>query len=305
MLFSVSYGGLWGQRRLDMKAFIAKAGALGYSAVELMGKRPHLSVLDTSPRDVAELREAAERAGVEIGTIAGYTNFTMGRDTEVPGVEMQVAYVRQLASLAQQLGAKILRVFTGYVVQTDSFQRDWEICVQAVRECAAVAGDYGVTLGVQNHHDVGVGVDSYIEFLDDVGHPNCRAMFDPWAPALHGDDLRTCARRLAPRMVQTTLADYVRLPRHQYVPGLINYRRLEDAVRAVPVGEGFQDLDAFFAGLREGGFDGYVAYEMCSPVRGGGGEENLDRTAKLSLDAIERLIAGRGEPGSGGSGSMR
>lgn len=291
-LFSVSYAGLWGQQRLDLKTFIAKAGALGYEAVELMGKRPHLSVLETTPREVSELREAAERAGVRIATIAGYTNFTMGRDTEVPAVEMQVAYVRQLAALAQQLGAKILRVFTGYVVQADSFQRDWDLCVQAVRECAAVAGDYGVILGVQNHHDVGVGVDSYIEFLDDVAHPNCQAMFDPWAPALHGDDLRSCGRRLAPRMVQTTLADYVRLPRYQYQPGLINYRRLDDAVRAVPVGQGFQDLEAFFAGLCEGGFDGYVAYEMCSPVRGGGSEANLDQAARLSLEAIRRLMAG-------------
>ena len=135
-----------------------------------------------------------------------------------------------------------------------------------------MAADQGVILGVQNHHDVGVGVASYCEFLDEVDHPNCRAMFDPWAPALHGDDLKLWARRLAPRMVQTTLADYVRLPRYRYVPGLVNYEKLGDAVRAVPLGDGFLDLDGFFAGLREGGFDGYVAYEMCSPLRGGGGE---------------------------------
>jgi sugar phosphate isomerase/epimerase len=91
-------------------------------------------------------------------------------------------------------------------------------------------------------------------------------------------------------MVQTTLADYVRLPRYRYVPGLVNYERLEDAVRAVPLGEGFLDLDGFFAGLREGGFDGYVAYEMCSPLRGGGGEENLDRAAGTSLETIRRLM---------------
>jgi sugar phosphate isomerase/epimerase len=92
-------------------------------------------------------------------------------------------------------------------------------------------------------------------------------------------------------MVHTTLADYVRLPRYAYLPGLVNYKRLDDMVRAVPLGEGFLDLEGFMAGLREGGFRGYVAYEMCSPLRGGGGEENLDRTARLSLERINRWIA--------------
>ena len=181
-----------------------------------------------------------------------------------------------------------MRVFTGYVTEPEAASSDWDVSVRAVRECAERAGQEGLILGVQNHHDVGVGVDAYVEFLDEVGHPNCRAMFDPWAPALHGEDLRAAAQRLAPRMVQTTLADYVRLPRYAYMPGLVNYRRLEDTVRAVPLGEGFVDLDGFFTGLREGGFDGYVAYEMCSPLRGGGCEGNLDRFAKLALERIRR-----------------
>jgi len=33
-----------------------------------------------------------------------------------------------------------------------------------------------------------------------------------------------------------------------------------------------------------------VAYEMCSPLRGGGSEENLDRTARLSLERINQWI---------------
>ncbi len=289
-LFSVSYAGLWGQHRLDLISFIRKAGRLGYQAVELMGKRPHLSVLDVDGRQVEEIRRTAGEAGVEIATVAGYTNFTMGRGTEVPSVEIQISYVRALARLAEQLGAKIVRIFTGYQSQPEAIQADWDLCVRAVRECSQAAAQHGVILGLQNHHDVGVGVDAFVELLDDVAHPNCRAMFDPWAPALHGADLRASARRLAPRMVQTTLADYVRLPRYAYLPALVNYKRVDDLVRAVPLGEGFVDLDAFFEGLREGGFDGYVAYEMCSPLRGGGGEENLDNAAKASLDKITQLI---------------
>jgi sugar phosphate isomerase/epimerase len=292
VLFSVSYAGAWGQHRLSLVDFLKKAAELKYPAVEIGGKRPHLSVLDYPDEEsLAEVRETALRLGIEVATIAGYTDFTAGRQAaEVPFTEMQVAYVAQLSRIARTLGAKIVRVFSGYYSGPDHYQRDWSMCVAALREAAAVAADYGVILGLQNHHDVGVSVDAFEELLDDVAHPNLRAMFDPWAPALHGEDLYQAARRMAPRMVQTTLADYVRLPRFQYRPDLVNYERLDPpAVRAVPLGEGFLDLDAFFAGLKEGGFTGYVAYEMCSPLRGGGSEANLDSAARKSLNQIQRL----------------
>jgi sugar phosphate isomerase/epimerase len=293
VLFSVSYAGGWGQHRLGVVDFLKKAAALGYPAVELGGKRPHLSVLDyPDENSLAEVRETAARLGIDVATIAGYTDFTSGRQAaEVPFVEMQVAYVAQLARIARTLGAKIVRVFSGYYSGPNDYQRDWTTCVTSLREAAAAAADYGVILGLQNHHDVGVSVDAFEELLDDVGHPNLRAMFDPWSPALHGADLYQAARRLAPRMVQTTLADYVRLERFQYRPDLVNYERLDPpAVRAVPLGEGFLDLAGFFAGLKEGGFGGYVAYEMCSPLRGGGSEANLDNAARKSLQEIRRLI---------------
>ena len=302
-LFSVSYAGLWGQHRLGLEAFIRKAASLGYSAVELMGKRPHLSVLDADGDFLERIESCASSCDIEIATIAGYTNFTGGRSApEVPFVEMQVSYVRKLASIAQRLGAKIVRVFTGYATDPDAYGDDWEKCVRAIRECAALAAEYGVAIGVQNHHDTAISCEAYIEFLHDVDHPNCRAMFDPWAPALNGEDLYESAKALAPLMVQTTIADYVRLKRFTYVPGLVNYRPLADMVRAVPVGEGFLDLTAFFRGLKEGGFNGYVAYEMCSPLRGGGSEANLDSTARLSLERIQELIDGRDPSGDQGEG---
>lgn len=289
VLFSVSYAGLWGQHYHDLKSFIRKAADLGYPAVELMGKRPHLSVVDTDAKLLEDTRQCASELGIEIATIAGYTDFTRGIATEMPFGEMQVAYVRVLAGFARKLGAKIVRVFTGYTNDPESYQEDWAACVKSVRECAEVCAGEGVLLGLQNHHDVGVGVESYIEFLDDVDHENCRAMFDPWSPALHGADLRHWAEILAPRMVQTTLADYVRLQRFAYQPKLVNFKEIPAMVRAVPVGDGFTDLPGFFDGLKARGFDGYVAYEMCSPLRGGGSEENLDRTARLSLEQIREL----------------
>ncbi|MFO1040515.1 MAG: sugar phosphate isomerase/epimerase family protein [Planctomycetaceae bacterium] len=289
-LFSVSYAGFWGQHRLGLIPFLEKAAALGYPAVEIAAKRPHLSVLDFPDLEsIAEVKQAANRLGIEIATLAGYTDFTAGQNAaEVPFVEMQILYVRQLAQLARGLGASVIRVFSGYFTDLANHQADWNKCVVALREAASVAADAGVVLGLQNHHDVGVSVDGFAEFLDDVNHPNLKAMFDPWSIALHGDvDLYAAARRMAPQMVQTTLADYIRIDRFQYRPPLINYQRIDPpAVRAVPLGEGFLKLKEFFAGLKDGGFDGYVAYEICSPIRGGGSEENLDAASRSALERI-------------------
>src|SRR5262249_39342753 len=170
VLFSVSYAGFWGQHRLDLPAFFRKAAALGYPAVEVAGKRPHLSPLD-NPTDesVAPLREAARAAGVRVVTVAGYTDFTAGRHAaEVPFLEMQLAYVAGLCRLARSLGAEVVRVFSGYSPDPDQHQADWDRCVAALRDAAALAADHGVTLGLQNHHDLGAGTDAYVELLDDI-----------------------------------------------------------------------------------------------------------------------------------------
>jgi len=293
-LFTVSYAGFWGQARLSLPEVLHKVKELGYSSVEIMGKRPHLSVVDCSRSDVRSYRALLDELGIQAASVAGYTNFTGGLESRaVPFVEVQLGYIRRLAQFAEILGADVIRIFTGYTVDALSYDQQWNLCVDAVREACDIAAQYGVTIGVQNHHDIGVGVEAYENFLDDVDHPNCRAMFDAWSIAQHGTDLYTWGERMAPRMAQTTIADYVEQPRYHLSTSLSSYQRMPSYLRAVPVGQGFIDYEGFFRGLRKGGFDGYVSFEMCSPVKGGGSLENLDATARASLAAIQRLIEGQ------------
>ena len=60
-------------------------------------------------------------------------------------------------------------------------------------------------------------------------------------------------------------------------------------MQAVPIDEGFIDYRAFLSALHGSGFRGSVAYEICSPVLGGGGIENLDRYAKGFLRFMDSL----------------
>jgi sugar phosphate isomerase/epimerase len=279
-LFSISYGGLWGQAALDLPVFVAKAAALGYRAVMLAGKRPHLSPLDCPPERAAELKAILERAGVTCPVVAAYTDFAGMPAAEVPAVELQLSYIESLCRIGKGLGASVVRVFTAYETDSQPLTAIWNRVVSALREACDRARDYGFTLAIQNHHDVGLHSDALLELLGDVGRANCKLGFDAWSPALRGEELYATAQRLAPYTAITTNADYVRLPRYRYRPELINYERVEpDLVRAVPFGEGFIDYRAFFNGLRDGGFDGIATFEMCSPLRGGGSIENLDKCA--------------------------
>ncbi len=290
-LFSVSYAGLWGQQRLDLAGFVAKAAELGYRSVMLMGKRPHLSAFDTSEADLASLRATLGHHQVRCRAVAGYTDFSPHAAAEVPFAEMQFDYVRTLCRDAAALDATIVRVFTAYENPQTTPATAWNLVVSSLRECADRAVDYGITLAVQNHHDVALHTDALLELLAEVDRPNVRIGFDAWSPALRGENLYEAAKQAAPYTAITTNADYIRLPRYRYRPELVNYERmLPDMVRAVPFGDGFIDYEAFFAGLADGGFEGLANYEMCSPIRGGGSLENLDRCARGYLEWMRQFV---------------
>lgn len=280
-LFSISYAGLWGQAAMGLPAFVRHAAGLGFDTVMLAGKRPHLSPLDADPDTLAAVRRAVDETGVTCRVIGAYTDFAGPVAAEVPFAEMQIAYVESLCRVGATLGANVVRVFTSYESPGVPLQTAWNKTVAALREACDRAAAHGFTVAIQNHHDVAVHTDALLELLADVDRPNAKLGFDAWSPALRGEDVYEAARKAARHTAITTNADYVRLPRSRYRPDLVNYEPAgADLVRAVPFGTGFIDYDAFFNGLKAGGFDGVATYEMCSPVRGGGTVENLDRYAK-------------------------
>lgn len=288
-LFTVTFAGLWGQHRLTLEESIDLVAELGYDGVEVMGKRPHLSPLDYSLDDCKRLREQIDARGIVCSAVAGYTNFTGGLEAgEVPFQDMQVDYVSQLAERAAVLGAQAVRIFTSYERDNMPFFTQWQKNVTAVQECCDRAAEFGVTIGIQNHHDIAVHTKSLDEFLLQVDRPNVAAMWDCWSPYLRGENLADGAKAMAGKMCFTTVADYVILPRAKYIPELVNYENVQPpAVLAVPMGSGDLDYQTFFDALAAEGYDGWVSYEMCSPVRDGGELATLKRYAEQFLDYMK------------------
>lgn len=290
LLHSVSYAGFWGQASLPLDQFIDKAAELGYDGVMLMAKRPHLSVLDYDAKECQRLRGKLEARNLRAICIAGYTNFTADLEHgDIPHREIQTQHVTRLAQMAHELGGNMVRIFTGYESSAAPYGAQWKILVETLRECARRASDYGVIVGVQNHHDLAAGYETLHDLIREINEPNCRAMFDAWAPYLHGADLRAAAQKLAPLTVHTTIADYQVRPRYRYHPAVVNYTPGTPLVQAVPMGQGSIDYRGFLSALWEAGAQPSVAYEMCSPLPTGGSLEALDQCARTFLEYMSQF----------------
>jgi sugar phosphate isomerase/epimerase len=293
-LHSVSYAGFWrGQARLSVEEFLDKAKELGFDGVMLMAKRPHVSVLDYDAAARKALRRKIESLGLELVCLAGYTDFTTGVDKAgIPNVEIQASYVGELAELARDLGTDMVRIFTGYERPGIPFDKQYAMVAEGLKLAGQKAAAHGVTLAVQNHHDIASHHDTMYWLLNEVNLPNVKAAFDPWTPTLQGlnsGQIRAAVLKMKPFIVHTTAAQYVRLQRHHYEHTLTNFLQDDTLIRAVPMERGIIDYTTFFNSLKEIGYRGYIAYEMCEVLDGGGDIENLDRTARDFLEYLKKF----------------
>ncbi|MBC8183281.1 sugar phosphate isomerase/epimerase [candidate division KSB1 bacterium] len=293
-LHSVSYAGVWrGHTRLNVDEFLVKAKELGFDGVMLVAKRPHVSPFDYDDVARKKLKVRIKELGLELTCLAGYTDFTAGVDKPgIPHVEIQATWVGEIAKLARDLGTDMVRIFTGYVREGVPYDKQYGMVVEGLKLAGKKAAEYGVTLAVQNHHDIGLHHDEMYWLLREVNLPNVKAGWDAWSPTLEGlssDKIAASIQKMKPYIVNTIVADYVKMPLFHYEHEHTNYIPEGVHIRAVPVGEGIIDYKTFIGELKKIGYQGYIVYEMCEVLRGGGSIKNLDKTAKIFLDYLKQF----------------
>lgn len=293
-LHSVSYLGIWrGQTALSVDEFLVKAKELGYEGVMLVAKRPHVSPHDYDKAARARLKAKIDSLGLTLVGLAGYTDFTAGIDKPgIPNAEIQAAWVEEIAELAKDLGTNMVRVFTGYERPGIPYDKQYAEVVAGLKMAGKLAAQYDVTLVVQNHHDIALHHDAMYWLLKEVNLPNVMAGWDAWSPVLEGlskEKLRQSILKMKPYIVNTIAADYQAHPRFTYENNLTNYSAQQPVMRAVPMGQGIIDYKTWFGTLREIGYQGWVVYEMCEVLDGGGSTENLDKTARIFLEYMKQF----------------
>ena len=297
-LYSITYGGVWYRGdALTLEQVIGRAKRFGYQGVEIDGKRPHGNPLDMPKARCRQLRDLAHDQGIEIYAVSGNNDFS----SPIPEHrEAQLLYARELMRMTADLGAKIMRVFLGWPGvtllpqgggrydfaqdvwkaehQDFSEEQTWAWCRQTLSEAARYAGDFGVTLALQNHAPVIRGYRDTLRMAREVASPHLKVCFD--ARLEHGLDEAA---------VRKAVNEVGALQTLWHFGG--EYDRGPDGI----VLKGDEKALGEMLGLFDIGYKGYAGFELCHPLPVVDGQtvgvDFVDRNSQLAVEYMRGILA--------------
>ena len=297
-LYSITYGGVWYRGdALTVEQVIERARKFGYQGVEIDGKRPHGNPLDMPKARCQQLRKMASDQGIEIYAVSGNNDFS----SPIPEHrESQLVYLRELMRMTSDLGGKVIRVFLGWPGVTlvpegggrydiaqavwkaahkdFSEEQTWAWCRQSLEEASKLAGDFGVTLALQNHPPVIKGYADTLRMVKEVGSPHLKICFD--ARLEHTMDEAAVRKAVNEVGSLQTLWHYGG-----------EFDRGPDGITL----KGDEKCLGEMLGLLDIGYKGYAGFELCHPLPVVNGQtvglDFVDKNAQLAAEYMRGILA--------------
>lgn len=275
-LYSISCSGTWYNDRpaLTVEEFIDTAKKYGYDGVEIDLKRPHGSPLDLDAKRCAEIKEYAQKQGIEICGVAANNNFA----SIVPErIESELLMVREQIRVAKQLGAPVLRVFAAWrgIVKKNGIATyeltahpnyngalQYELhqsIVRCFKECVKWAEDAGVVLALQNHEPIIETYEDMLQFVKEVNSPYFKCCLDApcmgWTEKTQSDEYVWKAVHDVGdlQMISHANAEFV-----EQEDGTVEMISFDPHIQPV-----LTNYPMFIKALKDIGYDGYINYEFC------------------------------------------
>lgn len=239
--------------------------------------------LEDNPVLIKEIREHAEKAGIEL---SGYTvgaNFIQPDDA---GYVAEIARVKKQVDIAAALGVKLMRhdVATRPIPEATiaSFNADLELLASACRQIADYADQYGITTSVENHGYYVQGSERVQTLVQAVDRANYRTTLDVGNFMCADEDSVVAVKRNVHLASLVHLKDFYlrpacRNPGDGWFPTASgNY------LRGAIVGQGDIDMWEVMRVIKHAGYDGYISIEF-------EGHEACTYGTKAGLDNARRI----------------
>lgn len=263
--------------KMDLPGFIefaARQQENGAQGVELLDYfwRDRESELPKAKRQIAD-------AGLGLGI------YSIGNDFFQPdrgAWQKQLDDLKTGVEVAGQLGAPVLRVFSGNAKPGYTLEDGLTWIVDGLAAGADYASRHGITLALENHGLMAGRSDQVRKIIEAVGSPALRANLDTGNFLLVNQNPTDAAKALAGMVALVHLKDFAKAPEGQTEHV---YKGLDGtAFTGTVVGEGQVDLVSIVATLRKAGYAGWLSLEY------EGGLDPLTIGVPKSLQAAQRLV---------------
>lgn len=231
--------------------FVRLASELGVDGVELLDY--FWADKTTQPQQIVQL---AKECSLDILSYAIDNDF-VNADSAIRH-KMQ-DHVRREIDLAADVGAPVVRVFSGNAKQNIDFETGFTWIVEGLSEAAEYAETKEIMLCLENHGTF-AGTSAQIErILDEVGSPALTATFDTGNFMLCMENPKEAINRLAKRVGHVHFKDFRYVDSDEtkgVYTGLGGTR-----VKGTAIGEGDVDLPYIVKALQEVGYQGSLVIE--------------------------------------------
>jgi sugar phosphate isomerase/epimerase len=295
-LYTVTYSGMFYKGdALPLEEIFPRVAEMGFDGIEIGAKRPVASPLDLTQEQRTAIRRLSEQHALPIGCIGSYSNLA---SPVMEYSETQLMFLRETIRLAHDIESPVVRVFAAWpgVTTRDgqayyelaksrpgvTWFEQWEWVRESLVEASRWAEEYGVVLALQNHRPVTNTYRDVLDLVSEINSPSLKACID----APHLADQTDAGVRKA-------LLETGDLQAWSHFGG---YKQTEDDRVLEDTGAGVIAVNypAFFRGLCEINYDGFIAYEGCGPALVGHryqGVDEVDRRVRLALAYMNRQIA--------------
>jgi Xylose isomerase-like TIM barrel len=157
-------------------------------------------------------------------------------------------------------------------------EQTWAWCRQSLEEASKLAGDFGVTLALQNHPPVIKGYADTLRMVKEVGSPHLKICFDA-----------RLEHTLDETAVRKAVNEVGSLQTLWHYGG--EYDRGPDGITL----KGDEKCLGEMLGLLDIGYKGYAGFELCHPLPVVNGQtvglEFVDKNAQLAAEYMRGILA--------------
>lgn len=253
--------------------FIDFVGTTKASGVEL------LSMFWNAETDIPLVQEALRRNNLKLACFGACNNLSERDETKR---RAQVQDIKTSVDMAELLGAKVVRIFSGDRSEGLTFEEAKVWIIEGLKEAAAYASEKGIKLCLENHGHFAGKASQVNDIISEVGSDALRSTFDTGNFLLVDENPSEAVQQLLPLVDHVHLKDFKKVaPRGNEGK---TYTSLSGALYAGQApGEGDVDLSFILSQLKGADYDGWLSVEY------EGNEDQLSASAR-SIDNLHSLL---------------